>query len=143
MNKNSKPNENIFNVVRSKMEWVAKIVVVGLVCTLVAAVVLPRSGSNPGQVPAATSQIANLATALGAFKVDNGYYPRGSNGLMYLMQKPPGATNWHGPYMEHAVPVDPWGHAYIYESPGRHNPQGYDLSSKASDGREFGNWKPQ
>jgi type II secretion system protein G len=85
-----------------------------------------------------------LKSALGAYQVDNGSYPKGSNGLDELLQQPTGATNWRGPYLE-KYPVDPWGHKYIYEYPGKHNPSSYDLSSAGPDGTagtddDIGNW---
>ena len=104
-----------------------------------------RSGHYDHQ-PSAITQISLLGTALAAFEEDNGYFPRGTNGLLFLMQRPPGATNWHGPYLGRFVPKDPWGHDYIYECPGRHNAQSYDLSSMGPDGQAGGrddicNWK--
>jgi general secretion pathway protein G len=123
-----------------KPRWIAVIVLLCL-AGIVAVISLHRTYSDEGYRPSTRSQIANLGTALGAFEVDNGYYPRGANGLIYLIEKPPGATNWRGPYLEKSVPFDPWGHAYIYECPGRHNPQGYDLSAMGPDGHESGNWK--
>src|SRR5262249_17457455 len=54
------------------------------------------------------TQLACFKTALDEFQVDNGFYPTGTNGLMALLQRPAGATNWHGPYLE-ALPKDPWG----------------------------------
>jgi general secretion pathway protein G len=32
----------------------------------------------------------------------------------------------------------PWGNPYLYECPGRNNPQGYDISSMGPDGRSGG-----
>ena len=54
-------------------------------------------------------------------------------------------TGWKGPYMEN-IPMDPWNNAYIYEYPGKNNPNGYDLSSMGPDGRagtddDIANWK--
>jgi general secretion pathway protein G len=82
-----------------------------------------------------------IKSALGAFQVDNGFYPKN---LQDLLQLPSGATNWHGPYLE-KFPIDPWGHKYIYEYPGKHNPNGYDLFSAGPDGKpgtddDIGNW---
>jgi len=82
-----------------------------------------------------------LKSALGAFQVDNGFYPKN---LQDLFQQPSGATNWHGPYLE-KFPVDPWGTKYFYEYPGKHNPNGYDLFSAGPDGKagtgdDIGNW---
>jgi len=77
---------------------------------------------------------AGIKPALAAFKVDTGFFPKGSNGMLELLQQPTGATNWHGPYLE-KLPVDPWGNKYFYEYPGKHNPNGYDLFSAGPDGK--------
>ena len=34
------------------------------------------------------------------------------------------------------LPMDPWGNAYVYYYPGKHNPSGYDLLSIGPDGRK-------
>jgi general secretion pathway protein G len=108
--------------------------------------VQPRSGWHDHMGPGeAKAQIRAFETAFDMFKMDNAYFPQGTNGLIYLVQKPPGATNWHQ-YMD-GIPLDPWSHPYIYECPGRHNPQSYDLSSMGPDGKvgggdDIGNWKP-
>jgi len=103
-----------------------------------AAIVLPKfSGvSQRGRVTATETQISTFKTALDAYEVDMGYYPRGRNGLVDLIQQPRDSRNWHGPYLQSdAVPKDPWGNDYVYECPGRHNPSFYDLSSAGPDGR--------
>jgi len=79
------------------------------------------------------AQIRIFRTALASFEIDNGLYPQGRNGLLELMQRPANARAWHGPYLE-ALPKDPWGHDYLYECPGRHNPDSYDLLSPRPDG---------
>ncbi len=56
------------------------------------------------------------------------------------MVKPRDANNWHGPYMEKDIPLDPWGHPYVYECPGKRNPSGYDLYATGPDGTVYGNW---
>ena len=86
-----------------------------------------------------------IKTALDAFKVDTGHYPKGTNGLLELVQQPSGTASWHGPYLDN-LPVDPWGHKYIYEYPGRHNTNAYDLFSVGKDGKagtgdDIGNWQ--
>jgi general secretion pathway protein G len=105
-----------------------------------AAIVVPKfagTGERARQT-AARTQIAAFATALSAFEVDNGYYPRGKDGLRALIQKPSEAQNWRGPYLEEqgGIPNDPWGRPYLYECPGKHNVNSYDISSMGFDGRE-------
>ena len=84
-------------------------------------------------------------TALDAFEVDNGYYPKGKSGLLDLVQRPANAQNWHGPYLDN-IPKDPWQNDYIYECPGRHNSSSFDLMSVGPDGRagsddDITNWQ--
>lgn len=78
-------------------------------------------------IAAARSQISHLTTALELFQNDTGHLPVGTNGLFDLIQKPPGATNWQGPYLRDVrdVPKDPWGRDFIYECPGKHIASGY------------------
>jgi general secretion pathway protein G len=95
---------------------------------------------------AATAAIANFDSALSMFEVDNGYYPKGADGLQSLIIKPRDAQNtWKGPYLKKdRVPPDPWGNPYVYEFPGRHNSSSYDLYSKGKDAQggtnTIGNW---
>jgi general secretion pathway protein G len=112
------------------------------ILAILAGIVLPRmvGKGEQARVTAAMTQISTLGTALGAYEVDNGYYPKGREGLQALMIKPSGALNWHGPYMEKDIPLDPWSHPYVYECPGKHNPSGYDLFATGPDGTVYGNW---
>jgi len=115
-----------------------------------AAIVLPKfSGTTErARETQAKTQIATFGTALDAFEVDVGHYPRGANGLVDLIQRPSDAVDWRGPYLknETEIPLDPWGNPYIYECPGRYNPNGYDLYSAGPDGQpgtedDITNWK--
>jgi general secretion pathway protein G len=95
---------------------------------------------------AAQMQIVTLKTALDAYEVDNGYYPKGKNGLLDLIRQPLNGKNWRGPYLaSDSIPKDPWGNDYVYECPGQHNPGSYDLMSMGPDGRvgggdDISNW---
>jgi general secretion pathway protein G len=124
-----------------------ELLLVLVILGILAAIVVPKFAGRTEQarLTAATTQINSFSTALDAFEVDNGYYPKGRNGLTDLVQQPRDAQNWKGPYLKE-VPLDPWNNAYIYEYPGKHNPNGYDLSSMGPDGRTGGgddvmNWK--
>jgi general secretion pathway protein G len=118
------------------------------ILAILAGLVLPKFSGRTEQArqTAAQSQISTFKTALDMFETDNGYYPRGNNGLVDLVQKPGDAQNWRGPYLDKDVPVDPWGHPYIYECPGKRNPASYDLISMGPDGRtgtddDITNWQ--
>src|SRR6478672_1221515 len=105
-----------------------ELLLVLVILGILAAIVVPKFSGRTEQArqTAATSQIATFGTALDAFEVDNGYYPKGKNGLQDLVTQPHDATNWKGPYMKNDIPPDPWGHPYVYAWPGKHNPTSYD-----------------
>lgn len=117
-----------------------ELLLVLVILGVLAAIVVPKFAGRTEQarVTAALTQIATFGTALDAFEVDNGYYPKGRNGLQDLVVQPRDAQNWKGPYMKNEIPADPWGNAYVYECPGKHNPTGYDLMSMGPDKREGG-----
>src|SRR5262245_13620927 len=117
-----------------------ELLLVLVILGILAAIVVPKFSGRTEQarMTAAQSQIATFGTALDAFEVDNGYYPKGKNGLNDLVQQPRDAQNWRGPYLKGDVPLDPWTHPYIYECPGKMNPTSYDLMSMGPDGRVGG-----
>jgi general secretion pathway protein G len=115
------------------VELLTVLVILGIL----AALVLPKftGRTEQARATAAMTQIATFGTALDAFEVDTGTYPRGQNGLQSLVVAPGDVTGWRGPYLKSDIPVDPWGNAYAYEYPGRTNPSGYDLRSAGPDGQ--------
>jgi general secretion pathway protein G len=117
-----------------------ELLLVLVILGILAAIVVPKFSGRTEQArqTAAQSQIATFGTALDAFEVDNGYYPKGSKGLDDLVVQPREANNWRGPYLKSDIPLDPWRNPYVYECPGKHNPSSYDLLSTGPDGQEGG-----
>ena len=77
--------------------------------------------------------IVKVSAAPDAYEVDNGYYPKGKNGLLDLIQQPRDSQNWRGPYIQSdTIPKDPWGNDYVLVNPGEHG--AYDLLSAGPDG---------
>lgn len=111
-----------------------------VVIAILASLVAPNIFQNVGTAKEATarSQIEMLGAALDAYRLDNGSYPTTAAGLDALNQKPVESTNWRGPYLRKAVPLDPWRHPYVYKSPGDVNPRSYDLISYGADGQPGG-----
>jgi general secretion pathway protein G len=125
-----------------------ELLLVLVILGVLAAIVVPKFSGRTEQArqTAAVSQISTFGTALDAYEVDMGAYPQGSSGLKSLVEQPREGTGWRGPYMQKEIPLDPWGNAYIYVSPGKNNPSGYDLSSMGPDGRagtddDITNWQ--
>lgn len=124
-----------------------ELLLVLVILGILAAIVVPKFSGRTEQarITAAKTQISSFGTALDAFEVDNGYYPKGRNGLTDLVQQPRDAQNWRGPYLKD-IPKDPWNNDYVYESPGRYNTSSYDIMSMGPDGRAGGddditNWE--
>ena len=117
-----------------------ELLLVLVILATLAAIVVPKftGRTQQARITAAATEIKGIEVALDAFEVDNGYYPKGGDGLRQLLDRPADAAKWHGPYLTKAVKNDPWGNLYIYECPGRHNPDGFDLMSPGPDGKTGG-----
>ena len=113
------------------VEMLLVVTIIGILAALVIPKIVGRS--QQARITAAQTDInGGIKTALDAFEVDNGFFPKS---LQDLLQQPSTARNWHGPYLD-KLPVDPWGNPYIYYYPGKHNPNSYDLLSVGPDGKE-------
>ena len=109
-----------------------------------------RSAQKKGLVNAAKAQVGMFHTPLESYLIDVGQYPSSSAGLEALRTAPAeaqgqGTMKWNGPYLEKAVPPDPWGRPYQYTAPGRHNADSFDVWSLGPDGADgteddIGNW---
>ena len=127
---------------RAGFTLIEMLVIIAIIAVL-AAVVAPEVFRNvsDANVSAARQQIELLSTALDGYRLDNHAYPTTEQGLAALRTEPTVGTrprNWRGPYLRRALPADPWGNPYVYVSPGRANPQGFDLYTLGRDGREGG-----
>jgi len=116
-----------------------ELLVVVVILGLLAGYVAPRYFSQIGksEVQVAKTQIDSFEKALDLYRIDVSSYPSTEQGLQALVEKPTGATNWNGPYLKKAVPLDPWGHPYIYRAPGEKRE--YDIVSYGRDGKPGGN----
>jgi general secretion pathway protein G len=115
-----------------------ELLVVMVIIGLLAAYVAPRYFSQVGrsEVRSTQAQIAALRNALDAYRLDVGSYPSTEQGLAALTTRPQNSPKWNGPYLQRAVPPDPWGRAYQYRSPGEHGE--FDLLSLGKDGQPGG-----
>lgn len=116
------------------LELLVVIVIIGLL----AAYVGPRYFAQLGKSERSTAkaQIEGLAKALDAYRLDTGHYPSAEQGLNALVVRPADEPKWSGPYLQKAVPPDPWGRPYVYRSPSTAGD--FDLLSLGKDGQEGG-----
>lgn len=116
-----------------------ELLVVLVILGLLAAFVAPQVFSYLAQAKtdAANAQVQNIASILDLYRLQVGRYPSEDEGLDALLEAPPDAERWNGPYVkrEDAL-IDPWGNQYVYEFPGEHGD--YDLYSLGADGTEGG-----
>jgi type II secretion system protein G len=71
---------------------------------------------------------------LDEFYTDCGRYPTIEEGLQALLVKPPKLKGWGPEPYARALPKDPWGRDWLYQSDGNT----FDLISLGKDGREGG-----
>lgn len=114
-----------------------ELLLVLVILAVLAAVVVPKftNRSEQARITAAKTDISNIEGQLDIFEQDCGRYPTSEEGLTALVQNPGNVQGWQGPYLKR-LNMDPWGHPYVYVSPGVHNTSGIDLYSVGPDGRE-------
>lgn len=132
------------------------LIVVGILALLAAFVVPNLIGSSQqakiGIAQTAVGRSGEISQQLKKYQFDVGQYPETDEGLEALFRLPSSIDEddelWKGPYLE-GDPEDlrdPWGQEFVYESPGKFNEDGFDLSSKGPDRKEdteddVKNWK--
>ncbi len=111
-----------------------ELLVVMAIIGLLAGYVGPRYFSQIGksEVKAARSQMDALAKALDQYRLDTGHYPSQEHGLAALMARPQNEQRWDGPYLQKALPNDPWGRPFTYKIPGERGE--FDLITLGKDG---------
>jgi general secretion pathway protein G len=115
-----------------------ELLVVVTIIGLLAAYVGPKYFSQLGKSEqgVAKAQVEAFARALDTYRLDVGHYPTTEEGLAALLTQPANVVKWNGPYLQKAVPLDPWGRAYLYRSPGAAGD--FDILSYGKDGQPGG-----
>ena len=112
------------------LELLVVVAIIGLLAAFVGPRVFGHLGKS--EVTTAKAQIEALVRALDAYRLDMGNYPDSAQGLQALVVRPADAAKWNGPYLQKDVPLDPWGHPYLYKFPGAQHE--FDLISYGRDG---------
>jgi general secretion pathway protein G len=96
-----------------------EILIVLAIMAVIASLVGPRlfAQFDNSKITAARTQVRTLEAALGTMRLDVGRYPTDQEGLALLVDRPSEESlraSWRGPYLDDALPVDPWGKPYRY-----------------------------
>lgn len=100
-----------------------EVLIVLSIIALIATFVGPRlmTQLDRSKVKAARVQIQALVAAIETMRLDIGRYPTDAEGLALLTAEPSSTAEagnaWRGPYLDAAVPADPWGRPYVYAAP--------------------------
>lgn len=120
------------------LEMLVVLVIIGLIASLVGPRLFSRVDASKVQV--AETQVRMLRGAVETFRLEVGRLPTVEEGLEALT-KPPSdpraSARWRGPYLDEAVPADPWGNPYQYAIPGRDG-MPFALYSLGADGKPGG-----
>lgn len=120
------------------IEMLVVLVIIGMLAGLVGPKLFGRVDSS--KVKTAEVQIKMFKGSLETFRLDVGRFPTQAEGLLVLNMAPTddqARAHWHGPYLDQDVPLDPWGHPYVYSLPGA-NGQPFALYSFGGDGKPGG-----
>ena len=132
----------------SLIEILVVLVIMGLLVSIIAPNVMGRA--DEARVQKVFADFSAIETGLRMYRLDNFSYPSSEQGLGALTERPtltPVPANWRsGGYLE-SLPVDPWGNAYLYLSPGQQGD--YDIFTYGADGvrggegqnADYGNWQ--
>ena len=120
------------------LEMIVVLVIIGLIMGLVG----PRlfGQADKAKVQTAETQIKMLRGALQTMRLDISRWPSEAEGLSLLTTRPgdaEAARGWAGPYLDEAVPQDPWGQPYQY-SPQSSGDNPFSLYSLGADGKPGG-----
>lgn len=120
------------------LEMLVVLLLIGLLAGLVGPRLINRVDQS--KVTTAQTQIRMLRSAVEGLRIDMGRLPTVEEGLG-LLNKPPAdpnvASRWRGPYLNDAVPLDPWSHPYQYSVPGADG-QPFALYSLGADSQRGG-----
>ena len=120
------------------LEMLVVLVIIGLLAGLVGPKLFSKVDSS--KIQTAQTQVKMLKGTLETMRLDISRFPTASEGLALLNEAPKDekiAGKWKGPYLDEALPADPWGTPYQYSVPGA-NGQPMAIYSLGADGKRGG-----
>lgn len=113
--------------------------VLGIIAVLVGSAIYLLVGNlDVAKEARVDADIKSISTQIRVYEMQNLRPPTTEQGLEALVRRPstePAPRRWR--QLLERVPLDPWGEPYVYYSPGKKNPKGFDLMSKGPD-RQIG-----
>lgn len=107
------------------------LLVMTIMAMLAGVVAVSVSGTmERSKVRKARLDIQGLGGAIQSYYLNEGKYPPSLDVL----------ASGDDPYLQHGVPLDPWGKPYQYAYPGSNRPFRYDLQTTTPDGKVIANW---
>ena len=124
----SRKNEKAFTLLEIML-------VVGII-VIILGVAVARLGNTTGIAKdmRVRADVQAINTQLKLYESMNGFFPTTEQGIQALVTQPttdPKPTRWYQLFKD--MPKDPWGNDYIYLSPGKKNPDSFDLYSAGPD----------
>ena len=89
------------------LELLVVMVIIGLLAAYVGPKYFAQIGKS--EVKTVKAQIVGFEKALQQYRLDTGRFPTTEQGLAALQARPANVAKWDGPYLEKALPMDPWG----------------------------------
>ena len=90
------------------VELLVVLVILGLIVAFAAPQVIKYVGGAKSD--SANIQVGRISGVLDLYRLEVGRYPTQDEGLDALIEQPPGAEAWNGPYLKKADALkDPWG----------------------------------
>ena len=120
------------------MEVLVVLVIIGMLAGFVGPKLFTKVDVARQQT--AQTQVKMLKGALESLRLDSGRFPTEAEGLAMLNTPPVDEklkSRWRGPYLDEALPLDPWGNPYQYSLPGSAG-QPFALYSLGADGKRGG-----
>ena len=118
----------------SLIEFTAVLALMALLAGIVTVNV--RHFMTKGKQNAARVELATIRDAIESFHGTEGHYPTNEEGLAVLSRSTGASGASDGESILRQTPIDPWNHAYQYNTPGRNEP--YEVICLGADGREGG-----
>lgn len=119
----------------SGMTIIEILIVIALMGAIMAVLVTKLLDKNDeAKADLTTVSESRLAEEVKLYKLNNNRFPTTEEGLQALLEAPPSAKNWKGPYIDADKVNDPWGKPFQYELI---NAKNFKLTSAGPDS-EFG-----